>query len=303
MMQRERFVRSPDGAAGGAGAGAGAPAGAAAGAAGGAASGDWTTALTPDHRTLVTTKGWKSVGDALTGYAHLERLVGADKIALPGKGANGERDWSAWDGWNALGRPEAADKYDLSGLKLPEGQKLQDDLLKGFLATAHKEGLTQRQALAALQSYVGLEQSRAEAAAAARRQGDEEFNRQVAEKWGAGKEAKLAAARNAASRLGFEPDALDKLEQLVGGFDLLDALADVGGRYFTEDGAGPRGGAGGGGLPGTPAAARAEIDRIMGEAKLAGATHPYLDNKHPEHQALQEKVLRLWGVVGGGSAP
>jgi hypothetical protein len=307
-MQRERFMRAPDGGAGGApaaaaapaaGAGAGAPAAApaAAGAAPSAA-GDWTTSLAPEMRQLVTTKGWKSPVDALAGYANLERLVGTDKLALPAKGADGARDWSAWDGWSALGRPESPDKYDLAEVKLPEGKQLQGDLAKGFLTIAHKEGLTQRQVAAVLGHYVGLEHQRDQGSAARAQQEAQTLDAAIATNWGAERDAKLALARNAAKQLGFKDEMLDKLEKAVGSFEMLNALADVGGKYFAEDGARGRADGGGGlGLPNSPAAAKAEIDRIMGEARAQGDKHPYLDKSHPEHAALQARVLRLYQVM------
>ena len=71
---------------------------------------DWRDTLPDDLKPMATAKGWRSPAEALKSYVHLERLVGADKIALPAKDAHGNRDWSKWEGWAAIGRPEAADR-------------------------------------------------------------------------------------------------------------------------------------------------------------------------------------------------
>lgn len=312
MIKESRAVRAPDGGTSGAagqpgaaGAGAGAlgtgaapgAAGSPAAAAAAPASGDWTTSLAPDHRTLVQTKGWKSPAEALASYANLEKSVGYDKVALPPKGANGERDWSAWDGWNQLGRPETPDKYDLTKFKPPEGVTLDDTRMKGFLGHAHKLGLTQAQTLGVIEFYGQDTAALLNGAQQGRLQSIEKLNADMAGKWGAAKDQKIDLARKAAKALGFDDAQLDKLEATVGSFAMLDRFATIGEQYFNNAGAPVTGSnAGGAAALNTPAGAKAEIDRIMGEA-AGNAKHAYWDKKHPEHTAVHDRLLSLHAVI------
>ena len=124
------------------GAGNPAPAVAAAGGESAPVADGWVSSLPESVRGVVLNKGWKAPEDAITSYANLEKLLGADKagrgVVLP-KDDAGADEWGQF--WNRLGRPEAADQYNIP---LPDG----DD--GGFAKQAatwfHEAGLTQRQA-------------------------------------------------------------------------------------------------------------------------------------------------------------
>ncbi len=60
---------------------------------------------------LVAQKGWRSAKDVLTSYQNLERLVGADKLALPARDA-GPEAWAPV--WEKLGRPTDATGYSFA---------------------------------------------------------------------------------------------------------------------------------------------------------------------------------------------
>jgi len=47
--------------------------------------------------------------------------------------------------FNALGRPETADKYELTKPEIPEGMPYSEEIEKGFKAASHSLGLTQAQ--------------------------------------------------------------------------------------------------------------------------------------------------------------
>lgn len=102
-----------------------------------AAPSSWIDGLDADHRRVAELKGWKTPGDAVKGYAHLEKALGADKLALPAKGADGNRDFAAWDGWAQLGRPAKADDY-----RFANGA---DPLAAAMRPALHAAGLAQWQ--------------------------------------------------------------------------------------------------------------------------------------------------------------
>ena len=100
---------------------------------------EWTADLPEDARGFVKNKGWAKPADLLDSYRHLERLVGAERLALP----RDENDRANWERvWNRLGRPEKPEGY-----KLPLPEKGGDKALaKAFAARAHDLGLTAKQA-------------------------------------------------------------------------------------------------------------------------------------------------------------
>ncbi len=69
----------------------------------------------------------------------------AGMVAIPGADAKPEEVAAFYD---RLGRPKTADEYKLENPELPEGVKLNPELTKTFVKTAHELGLTQNQAAA-----------------------------------------------------------------------------------------------------------------------------------------------------------
>lgn len=103
------------GAAGGAGAGAGA--GATGQGSDQAANTPWYGQITPEVKSWVDGKAYKDPQAALSAHMSLEKVMGApaDQILRLPK----PEDAAGWDVvWSRLGRPEAADKYELP---VPEG--------------------------------------------------------------------------------------------------------------------------------------------------------------------------------------
>lgn len=310
-MQIVRALREAEGAAGGAAAnptagdaaavvtGAGGSAQPAAGASGETAGLDWISTLDDAGRQIVTAKGWKVPGDVITGYANLERLLGADKVVLPPKDANGNRDLSKWDGWAALGRPETPDAYEF---KLPDGRQA-TDADKAFHAALrpalHQAGLAPWQLDVINAAYNGFSGQLDQAADAAAADAKAALQRE----WGGQFPAQMDLANRAARAIfGGDLDAATQVRLADGRFLLDDAglaraLAKIG-AAMGEDATL----AGGRSQPGalTPAAADAEIKRLRGEA-FGNPKHPINDRHHPEHRAIHERLMALSAIAEQGA--
>lgn len=273
----------------------------AAGAGGAAAPPDWIAGLDDAGRQLATTKGWKTPADALASYSQLEKTLGAEKLALPAKRADGARDLAAWDGWTALGRPERPDDYRFPAPEGAEPAPLDQALQQALRPALHQAGLAQWQLDKLAEAYTGftaeLEATAEQAAASDRRALEQE--------WGQAFDANLALA-NRAYRLAFGED-LDAVRQLqlAGGKYLLDdarvarAFARLGAAMAEDGELGD--GAPAPGQPTTPSAALAEIERIRGEA-WENPKHAYNDASHPEHGALHERMLALYRIANARGA-
>lgn len=110
----------------------------------GGSSSDWRSALPKELQDDATIKKFPSV-DALAGaYLNAQKLIGADKIAVPNPKTATPEDWE--NVFNKLGRP-ALDKYEV---KFKDGESVDKDFAEAFRANAHKAGLlpSQAQALA-----------------------------------------------------------------------------------------------------------------------------------------------------------
>jgi len=96
----------------------------------------------------------KPLPDILKSHVHAQRLVGADKVAIP----TGKFDTP--EAWNALyaklGRPETPDGYQFDAVALPEGVNRNPDIENAFKGISHKLGLTPKQATELYAAYNGM---------------------------------------------------------------------------------------------------------------------------------------------------
>lgn len=243
---------------------------------------DWKGALgdkAPAYEPMLTAKGWKSPAEALEGYANLEKLVGTDKIALPGKDAKPE-EWEAV--FNKLGRPEKPDGYQF---QKPEGFEGYDDAFAGtFRGAAHAAGLSAKQAAALHDWWVGAakggatQQAEAEAARVA------EVAKTMDTEWGAAKAEKRELAKRAAKALGATDDGLEAIEKGLGNFAAMKLLAAYG-ETLKEA---PLDGKGSG--VGTPAEAQAEMARLRGDPEFNKA---WTDRSHAGHAEAVRRMTAL----------
>lgn len=188
---------------------------------------EWTAALSEDARGFVRNKGWARPTDLLDSYRHLERLVGADRIALP----RDENDRTNWERvWNRLGRPEKPEGYKLP---MPEtgGDKA---LAKAFAGRAHELGLTTKQAKGLVEWWNGA------AGEGLERTQRQNQAREAAEvdtlkaELGSTFDGEAAAARRAAHLFGFDAETLTRIERAIGTAAMLRRFMAIG-RALGED--------------------------------------------------------------------
>lgn len=124
-------------------------------------------------------RGWKdkvkSQDDVWKLLDNSQQLIG--KRQTPGDDASDE-EWSEFFG--KIGKPESADKYELTDPELPEGVELPDDFKDKARSVMHEAELTQKQADKLYQAYLREELNTAnankEAIAAKQAELDKEFD-------------------------------------------------------------------------------------------------------------------------------
>lgn len=250
---------------------------------------DWVASLSPDHRTLVETKGYKTPADVVAAYDAAQKLIGVDKIPLPKDGV--------WDeaARAKLGIPKDPTGYqiDRSKFQLPEGMPWDENFEKAALPIAHKLGLTPAQMSGLMEFYAGyagegFKQNQASTAAAMNASAQA-----LKQEWGAAYDQKLSLASRAAKHFGGD-DLIKALNDSGFGNNphLIRALAKVGANL----GEGGLTTGGSGGFAMTPQEALKEANRIMGDR-----SGPYWAKDHPEHNETVKRVNALFEMSNAGS--
>ena len=116
---------------------------------------EWIENVPEDMREEPSLALVKDFPGLVKSYVHGQKMVGADKIALPGTDASDDT-WNEFYG--KLGRPETAADYGLKKPEdLPEGFPYSEDIEKDFSEQAHKLGLTPKQVKGLFSWYMGGE--------------------------------------------------------------------------------------------------------------------------------------------------
>jgi len=244
----------------------------------------WRAGLEEDLSELVQQKGWRSAKDVLTSYRSLEKMLGGDRLALPGKDA-GPEAWAPV--WEKLGRPADATGYALSA---PDGADYDGPTAEWFRDVAFELGLTQIQAQRLHDSFL---ERFGDAAASQAPQEDEPDLKAL---WGRQYDRNMAAARRAYGNFVGDEARFNEIADGMGTEALLDLLAKVG-RATGEDSMTGRAEARTGG-PRSAAEAMSEIGRLQAAAK-ADAKHPYTNKTHPDHAATVKRMEDLFALAYG----
>lgn len=262
---------------------------------------DWTTGVTPEVKSLLDTKGYKSVNDLATAYINVERTIGADKIALPGKDATPEE----WDAVHArLGWPKekGAEGYAFQKpANAPEGFTYSDDSAKWFAGLADKARLTPAQAAIVHDGFVAQQIEGHTAKAQARKAETGSSETALKKEWGTAYDTKVDLAKRAMRYAGgdelvthLETTGLGNHVALIKAFSTIGE--QMGEKMADGMGAKPLG------FAKTPDQAKAEIAKIQGEA-AKNPKHALWDKMHPEHQIIVDQMAALHAQAFPEPAP
>lgn len=229
--------------------------------------GDWRSRLPEEIRNEKCLDHMSSVQALATSYVHAQKMVGANKLAVPGENATPE-DWGKV--YDALGRPKEA-----TGYEVPQGfQWASDDQKSGVLARFHAAGLSNRQAGEMLKLYSEAMDQAAGGLEDMRRQSETELRRE----WGLSYDQNIRTATRALRAIGIDKALAGNACLNDAGF--IRAMAEFG-RSLGET---KLGNAAGNSNSGGPSA----LDAILSNPK-----DPYYDISSPSHNARVSEVARL----------
>lgn len=227
----------------------------------------------------ITNKGWDNPVKAIESYRNLEKFAGGSKslVELPGPDAD---EAKLGEFYNRLGRPDSPEKYEL---KTPQGAD--PELTGWFKQTAHKYGLTAKQAASLYDDWNQMAVGKGEAMMADAQQNSEKEIAALRKEWGQGFEKQIDMGKRAVAALGFTEQQLSAYESKLGTAEMLKLFTTLGSK-MGEDSfeGGERTGSGSFGL--TPAAARQQITDLKTDKQFMDA---YLKGS-PEHIAKMKRL-------------
>jgi hypothetical protein len=161
--------------------------------------------LPEDLRVEPSLRNFTDPASLAKSYVHAQRMIGADKIPLPGKTATDE-DWA--NVWSKLGRPQAPSEYELNF----ENPVFGDNELESFKKSAFEAGLNNRQvermAKFLDEAVSGARSSRSEMTEKAVYEAEQELRQEFGQAF----EQRMALAYNAATQLLGDASLLDEVE-------------------------------------------------------------------------------------------
>lgn len=237
--------------------------------------------LPEDLRNEPSLRTFTDPGALAKSYVNAQRMIGADKVARPGKSWT---DDQYNEFYNAIGRPDSADAYqfDVSGI-------MSDEEAQSFRQTVFEAGLQPRQ-VAKLEQFINnlsesaqtATQTRTEEAVfAAEQELRSEFGQAFEQRMGLAQSAARTLLGNEGMEM-FESVQLSDGRMLGDHPDVVRMFANLA-EQIGEDN-----------LVGEPT----ELIMTPEEAKsriseMTRRDGPYFDKMHPEHDAYIEEVLRL----------
>ncbi len=242
---------------------------------------NWRDVLPEDIRNEPCLQNIKHFSAMAKSFVHSQKAIGANKIAVPGEHAT-EAEKAAF--YQALGRPEAAEKYEINPPKeLPDGLTFDPALVEGFKKTAFELGLNQKQAQALVEYQANLAAAQITAQEAAMHAAYDSTIAKLTSEYGDRLPSVVAQAEKAIDTFGVR--GVLKQHNLLNRYEIIKAMAGIGERISEAK------------LKGNPG------DSVAGDAQgrlnaiTGNLNDPYYLREHPQHEQRVREVNELVGQL------
>lgn len=261
---------------------------------------DWRSDIPEEIRGHKSLEHIQDVGALAKSYVNAQSMIGADKLAIPGKHATDD-DWN--EVYARLGRPDSPEGYELQN-NLAEGVEADDGMLDWYKQTAHEIGLTPTQAQKLLDKYNGELGARMPIDDGKAQEMIARTESELRREYGQAFDDRIDNAKAMMMEFGevIEIDgianpALTEIEladgRLLGDHpDMIKMMVNIG-QFISER-------IGEDTLEGiktsnamTPADAQAKLE------ELRSPNSPYWDQRHPMHDFYVEESLKYQGMLNG----
>jgi len=254
---------------------------------------DWRTSVPEEIRGHKSLEHITDVGALAKSYVNAQSMIGADKLAIPGKHATDE-DWG--EVYRRLGRPDSPDGYELDN-EMPEGIEQSDDMLNWFKSAAHEAGLTPSQAQKLLGGYNQFLGTQLGADEGQIQQMRETTEIELKKEYGAAYADRITNGNAAMQEFGSAELSEIQLAdgRLLGDHPgIIKMMVNVSEFINSKIGEDVLAGTkSSGGL--TPDDAKAKLSEIRAPGT------PYWDQRHPEHQFYVQEGLRYQEMLNVGA--
>ncbi len=246
---------------------------------------DWRASLPDDLKADPSFRAMNDVTSLAKSFVHAQKLVGADKVPLPGKHATDD-DWQVF--YDKVGRPPL-DKYDVA---LPKDAKFIDpEWMAELKPLAHKMGMMPAQ----LEKFAQWYETKTATTMKAQQEADQKaVDQDLADlktEWGAAHDQKSGYAKAVFQKI-LSPEEQQWLNVTGVGNSpaIIKAFAKIGELLYKEDNIAPGGGNGHGVF--SPSEATKKANEI-----LMDSSHPYNRADHPNHKAALQEVEDLFKMA------
>lgn len=250
---------------------------------------NWHQGLPEDLREDKSLAAYKTIPDLAKAMINARKLVGADKVAIPGKNATDE-DWSAF--FSKIGKPSDLTKYQES-VRVPEGIEFREGFLESLQELAFNTNMLPSQTNKLIEWYIKQEQDYVQSQNEAFENGYKEEAEKLRHDWGSAYDSNMGKARKAFQFLAekvqgaqewFKGQGLEKEPMM------LRLFAEIG-KLQNEDGIIGRDTTDGGK---TRDQVQEEINTILGDTE-----HAYHNKLHPNHEAEVKAMNNRFAQLHG----
>ena len=245
---------------------------------------DWRSSLPEDIREDPSLQALQDINSLAKSYVHSQRMLGTDKVIVPGKYATSD-EWRSF--YQKAGLPQEVKDYDITSSNTEVDQEFFDD----YKEASHKAGVLPNQAQEMFNWYMEKADKEVNRQEEETTRSVEDSMRTLQTDWGTAFESKISSARAAVNHFGDE-NLKSYLDESGLGNDpsLIKVFSKIG-ETLSDDSF--KGEADTGNYGRTPEAAQREINEIMADPK-----HPYFDKNHPNHKKALEDMQRLFTYKG-----
>ena len=258
----------------------------------GADAGNWFDSLPEPIKTIPDITKYKTAEEFRKGYDNKNELIGRKGVIIPTEKSTPEEVNSFF---NTLGRPETPDKYKLSTLEgLHPEIKITPETQKMFFETAHKFGLTNKQADDLNKWFLSSVSANLTARDKAYNENVQKSMAQLKGEWGGEYEKNLTLAQRMVKTFGGN-EAMVAFGDLGNDPSVLKFLANIGKR-FAEDSIDKMGVSD---LTTSSGDARKQINSIKTDVNNANYK-AFWNESDPRHDEVVKLVSKLYEVESGG---
>lgn len=244
---------------------------------------NWKNSLPEDLRSEACLDNVKNFATLAKSYVNSQKMIGKNKIALPGENASQE-EIDAF--YSAIGRPAKAEEYKHDNVKLPPGIILDDSAVAEFRNFAFQHGISQKTFEQALAFDVERVRKAQEAAINAHNQEYTATMNKLQQQYGDNLPARIAQVDKALTTFGIKDIFVEK--GLTNNYQIFEALANIGARISESRLAA-------GDVPQKFTSPQQQIDEIYSDPNS-----PIYQMDHPKHDAMVAEVKRLMAQINNG---